>query len=96
MDHVLNEIALLRVVVDVHQDNAHRGKGKVIAHLFHVPVTIVIMDLEPIRQVAILNEVIQLRASQYLIRNLTHILQHTRMRHTEQRNQNTEQRSQKR
>ena len=95
MDHVLNEIALLRVV-DVYQDNAHRGKGKVIVHLFHVPVTIVIMVLGLVHQAATHNEVIHLQESLYSIRSLTRILQHTRMLHIEQRNQNMERRNQKR
>jgi hypothetical protein len=94
MDHVLREIVRLRV--GIHLDSVLRVKVKAIGHHFHVPVTIVIMVLGLVHQVVAHNEVIHLQESLYSILSLTRILQHTRMPHTEQRNQNMERRSQKR
>jgi hypothetical protein len=94
MGYVLKEIVHLRV--DTHLDNVLRVKVKAIDHPFHVPVTIVIMVLGLVHQVATHNEVIHLQESLYLILSLTRIPQHTRMLHIEQRNQNMERRSQKR
>ncbi len=94
MDHVLKGVVRLRV--GIHLDSVLRVKVKAIDHPFHVPVTIVIMVLGLVHQAATHNEVIHLQESLYSIHSLTRILQHTRMLHTEQRNQNMERRSQKR
>lgn len=92
MDHVLKGIVRLRV--GIHLGHVHRVKA--IDHLFHVLVTIVIMVLGLVHQVAIHNEVIHPQENLFSILSLTRIPQRTRMLHTEQRNQNMVQRSQKR
>ena len=94
MDHVLKGVVRLRV--GIHLDSVLRVKVKAIGHPFRVLVTIVITVLGLVHQVVAHNEVIHPQESLYSILSLTRILQHTRMLHTEQRNQNMERRSQKR